>query len=76
MIARILRRRATKQHIEEMLISGIQLKFVLDIESEILPGGGLVHLEGEQMLLEQGSPQENLWGRSFRRNEVSISFRQ
>ena len=38
------------------------IKLVVDIEQEILAGGGKRHVEGEQKLLESGSKQQNLWG--------------
>lgn len=38
------------------------IKFVVDLERKILTAGGLRHFEGEQLLLENGSKQENLWG--------------
>lgn len=38
------------------------IKFVVDMERKILTAGGQRHVEGEQMLLKEGSKQENLWG--------------
>lgn len=38
------------------------IKVVVDIEREILAAGGLRHVDGEQLLLKNGSKQENLWG--------------
>lgn len=38
------------------------IKFVVDVERKILTAGGLRHFEGEKLLLENGSKQENLWG--------------
>lgn len=38
------------------------IKFVVDVEKQIMTAGGLRHFEGEQLLLGQGSKQENLWG--------------
>lgn len=38
------------------------VKFVVDVERGILAAGGLRHVEGEEMLLKEGSRQENLWG--------------
>ena len=38
------------------------IKIVVDVEREILTGGGERHFEGEQKLLEDGSKQSNLWG--------------
>lgn len=38
------------------------IKVVVDVEREILAAGGTRHFEGEELLLEDGSQQENLWG--------------
>lgn len=38
------------------------IKFVVDLESESLTVGGVRHVDGEQLLLKEGSKQENLWG--------------
>ena len=41
---------------------GDMVKGVVDIERGIMVIGGELHADGEQMLLEQGSKQEHLWG--------------
>lgn len=41
---------------------GEMVKAVVDIEQEIMTLGGELHADGEALLLEQGSEQENLWG--------------
>lgn len=38
------------------------IKVVIDIEKEILTAGGQRHVQGEELLLQNGSRQENLWG--------------
>lgn len=38
------------------------IKVVVDLEKQILTAGGVRHVEGEQLLLSQGSKQSNLWG--------------
>ncbi|OGY22955.1 MAG: hypothetical protein A2172_03410 [Candidatus Woykebacteria bacterium RBG_13_40_15] len=38
------------------------IKVVVDIEKEILAGGGERHFDGEQKLLGKGSKQTDLWG--------------
>jgi len=38
------------------------VKFVVDIQKEVMTAGGLRHFEGEQLLLSQGSQQNDLWG--------------
>ena len=38
------------------------IKVVVDIRREILSAGGSKHVDGEQLLLKDGSRQEDLWG--------------
>ena len=38
------------------------IKVVVDIRRKILSAGGEKHVDGEQMLLKDGSKQEDLWG--------------
>lgn len=51
------------------------IKIVVDIEQEILSGGGDRHFDEEQALLENGSLQKNLWGGGFdtKTNEVDYN---
>lgn len=59
----ILRSKVTQPQIEQMAedYQGY-IKLVVDVERKILAGGGEKHVDGEQLLLENGSKQENLWG--------------
>ncbi|MFH1022970.1 MAG: DUF5674 family protein [Planctomycetota bacterium] len=38
------------------------VKVVVDMERNILAAGGKRHIEGEEILLKDGSRQEDLWG--------------
>lgn len=38
------------------------IKFVVDIQRQILAAGGKQHADGEALLLKDGSRQEHLWG--------------
>jgi hypothetical protein len=38
------------------------VKYVVDIEKEIIAFGGEMHADAEKVLLNSGSEQENLWG--------------
>ncbi|MEK7137295.1 MAG: DUF5674 family protein [Patescibacteria group bacterium] len=59
----IIRKPATPEEIASMAedYDGF-IKVVLDIEREIATGGGKMHVDGEQVLLKDGSKQANLWG--------------
>ena len=38
------------------------VKVVIDIKRKILSAGGELHVDGEKLLLEDGSSQQDLWG--------------
>jgi len=38
------------------------IKVVVDVRRKILSAGGQKHVDGEQLLLKDGSRQEDLWG--------------
>ena len=50
----------TRQKVAEDLKGYI--KVVVDIRRKILSAGGQKHVDGEQLLLKEGSHQEDLWG--------------
>jgi Protein of unknown function (DUF5674) len=59
----LLRARATSQQMTEMLeVLEVYVKLAVDIEREILAGGGALHADCEAVLLADGSQQENIWG--------------
>jgi len=49
-------------------------KVVVDIEKEKLSAGGEYHVDCEQVLLAEGSTQENLWGGGFRFKNKEVDF--
>ncbi len=56
-------RKATQEELDKMSFElGNYVKVVVDIEKSILAGGGGMHYDEEQMLLEYGCEQKNLWG--------------
>ncbi len=59
----VISKKATKKELEKMAedFSGY-IKVVIDVSEQILAGGGKRHYEAEQVLIENGSRQENLWG--------------
>ena len=44
---------------------GDMVKFVADVERGLIAIGGELHADAEQLLLEQGSQQANLWGANY-----------
>lgn len=59
----IIKKKAVPQELKQMAedFNGY-IKVVVDVEDDILIGGGKRHFEGEQKLLSEGSKQYNLWG--------------
>lgn len=60
----IIREPATSEQISQMTQAyfGLMIKLAVDVEREILAGGGEIHADCEQKLLEDGSQQEDVWG--------------
>jgi len=59
----ILSKKATEIEIEKIAEDfGGYIKFVVDIKKGILAAGGKMHADGEKLLIERGSSQEDLWG--------------
>ena len=60
----IIREPATPEQISQMAETyfGLMIKLAVDIEKEILAGGGDLHADCEQTLLEDGSQQVDVWG--------------
>jgi hypothetical protein len=59
----IVREPATPIQIAEMSTEfGSVIKLAVDLEREILAGGGELHADCEEALLRDGSKQENVWG--------------
>lgn len=59
----IIRKKATAEELQKMAEDfGGYVKVVVDIQREILAGGGKRHVDAEQLLLAHGSKQDNLWG--------------
>ena len=50
------------------------IKVVVDIERNILSAGGAWHVEGEQLLLKEGSRQQDLWGGGLDLETNGIDF--
>lgn len=59
----IIRTRATKAQIDEMLEAlSVYIKLAVDIRRSLLAGGREFHADCETALLEDGSQQVDIWG--------------
>ena len=50
------------------------IKVVVDVRRGILSAGGSKHVDGEQLLLKDGSRQEDLWGAGFDLENREMDF--
>jgi hypothetical protein len=71
----IIRERATPEQIQEMLQNlGTYIKLAVDIDHEILAGGGTLHADCEAVLLEDGSQQTAIWGADWNPTAQQVTF--
>ncbi|MEA5467114.1 DUF5674 family protein [Leptothoe sp. PORK10 BA2] len=71
----IVRGRATPEQIDQMLKAlGIYIKMAVDVEREVLAGGGELHADCELVLLDDGSEQSNVWGADWYPTSQSVGF--
>ena len=61
---KIIKKRISKDELMSFLDRPFSemIKFVVDTERRIIALGGEMHADAEQILLKDGSRQENLWG--------------
>lgn len=71
----VFKKKATKSELERVSedLNGY-IKFVVDVERKILTAGGKMHVEGEQVLLKDGSSQANLWGGGYDLESNEVDF--
>lgn len=70
-----IRNRATPEQMRQMLeVLGIYIKLAVDIQRDILAGGGELHADCEQVLLEDGSEQAHVWGADWYPLKQSLGY--
>ncbi len=72
----LITKKATPEQIKQAAedFDSYFIKVVVDLEKEILTAGGQRHFDGEQLLLEAGSLQENLWGGGIEVTTKAIDY--
>jgi hypothetical protein len=74
-IIHTVRRRATPTMMSEMLQSlSSYVKLAVDVRREVLAGGGELHADCEQVLLEDGSRQKDIWGADWLPFSQEVQF--
>ncbi|MFA7385345.1 MAG: DUF5674 family protein [Candidatus Paceibacterota bacterium] len=63
----IIKEKIDKRYIEKFLNNPFKemVKFVIDIEKEIIAVGGELHSDAAEILIKNGSRGDNLWGGNF-----------
>src|SRR2546430_17554646 len=74
----VVERRIARDDLVRLLrLFGDMVKYVVDVERGVVALGGELHADAEQVLLEQGSRQADLWGANYypgRGREGCIEF--
>lgn len=71
----LLSKKATPQQISEMLEFYPRLiKIAVDVRRKILAGGGEMHADCEQVLLDNGSEQDDIWGANWYPAEQRVEY--
>ena len=73
---RIIREIVTPEQVAEMseVLGRLLIKLAVDVERGILAGGGELHADCEQVLLEDGSRQEDVWGADWYPNTGEVGL--
>jgi hypothetical protein len=59
----LIKKKATMSQIKEMMETlNSYIKVAIDIDREVLAGGGMLHADCEAVLIDDGSKQEDIWG--------------
>ena len=71
----IIRNRASQVQIREML-EGLEtyIKLAVDVQRNVVAGGGEYHADCEEVLLEDGSHQEDIWGVDWYPEHRKVEF--
>jgi hypothetical protein len=75
MTIQVIRYRAKPVQMRQMLEPlGIYIKLAVDVERQILAGGGELHADCELVLLESGSQQTKVWGADWYPLKQSVGY--
>lgn len=72
----IIRESVTTEQIKQMTeqFGSNFIKLVVDVNREILAGGGELHADCEQALLEDNSQQVDIWGADWHPETRNVTF--
>ncbi len=70
-----LRQSPTRDQLQDMLeAQGSYIKLAVDVAQGLVVGGGEYHADCEEMLLEQGSRQDDIWGADWYPDSRAVTF--
>lgn len=71
----LIRSKVTAEQMAEMLDTlGDYIKLAVDIDQQVLAGGGALHADCEAVLLDSGSRQESIWGADWVPSSQRVYF--
>lgn len=70
----IVEKQISRNDLKMYLLGGTLVKAVVDLDRRIMAIGGALHADEEQVLLEDGSLQQNLWGVNLYPDDLSDSW--
>jgi len=71
----LLKEKATSDQLQAMLEEFTTMaKIAVDVRRNIVAGGGEMHFDCEQVLLDDGSEQDDIWGANWYPTEQRIEF--
>ena len=71
----IIRQAVTPQQLQEMLeVHEHYVKVAVDIQQEILAGGGEFHADCKAALVEEGSHRQGIWGADWIPGKSAVRF--
>lgn len=71
----LLRQAPTHDQLQDMLeAQGTYIKLAVDERQAVVVGGGEYHADCEEMLLEHGSRQDDIWGADWYPDSRTVTF--
>lgn len=71
----IIREKVAPDQLTSMLDAlNVYIKIAVDIEREILAGGGILHADCEAALIDDGSDQQHIWGADWIPESQELRF--
>jgi hypothetical protein len=73
----VIRQKPTPEALRAMLEAIAEqayIKVAVDVELGILAGGGAMHYECEEVLLEEGCQQNNIWGAGWYVDTQTVAY--